>query len=97
MAARYFTKVDNELLPHLRVRLPERLRLISQVREVEPHVTLVEFEDTEAPSHFEGCEVTFVVNREAGRRGPDEPMMPTRTWISDLTIVRSAAEVDGGG
>lgn len=95
MAARYFSRVSTELLPHLHYggRLPENLRLIREVREVAYGVVLVEFEDTDAPPHFEGCEVTFVVNREAGRRGPNEPMTPTRTWISDLTVTRSAEEV----
>ena len=62
---RCFTKVADELLPELRSDLmPAELHLIAEIGPSDPGMTLVEFEDDEAPAELAGCTVCPVVQAE---------------------------------
>jgi hypothetical protein len=81
---RYFTKVDDGLLPDVRSgdNMPRGLRLVCEVEHDGRGWTLVEFEDDDAPSEMEGAEVELTISAEY-----DEHGNVARTSVSSRTVV----------
>ena len=84
---RYFTKVENGLMEHIRRPgvLPSELRLVAEYGPVDNGAgewTLVEFDDDGAPEWMAGRLVTPTISREVGRQKPDGPLLPERIWVS---------------
>lgn len=85
---RYFTKVADEMMPLVRdgERLPSCLRLVREVRPDGPGVTLVEFEDDEAPDWLSGRTVEPIITRETAEVHEGGPVFSGRIWISERIV-----------
>ena len=94
MSARYYTKVSNEMLPHVAQLGPRAgLHLVGKLGVVDQYWTMCLLEDDGAEAWMNGCEVTPTIMRTAGRQYPDGPDEPERLWISDRHLETSAKEM----